>query len=43
MFDHLRSIPLAEFAPLAEVPGVRLISLQKGAGTEQLAAAARTA
>ena len=38
--DHLRSIPLRHFAPLASVPGVRLISLQKGAGAEQFAAAA---
>ncbi len=30
-----RSIPLAQFAPLARVPGVHLISLQKGAGSEQ--------
>ncbi len=36
--DRYRSIPLAEFAPLAAIPGVRLISLQKGYGTEQLAA-----
>src|SRR5205085_9188629 len=35
-----RSIPLAEFAPLAAVPGVQLISLQKGPGSEQLAAVA---
>jgi tetratricopeptide (TPR) repeat protein len=35
--DRRRSIPLAEFAPLAEVPGVRLLSLQKGFGSEQLA------
>ncbi len=35
--DRFRSIPLTEFAPLASVPGVRLISLQKGAGVEQLA------
>jgi len=34
--DRQRSIPLAQFAPLAEVPGVQLISLQKGPGTEQL-------
>jgi tetratricopeptide (TPR) repeat protein len=34
--DHHRSVPLARFAPLAGVPGVRLISLQKGAGVEQL-------
>ena len=37
--DRLRSIPLAQFAPLARVPGVHLLSLQKGAGGEQLAAA----
>jgi hypothetical protein len=36
-FDHFRSIPLAAFAPLAEVEGVTLVSLQKGPGTEQLA------
>jgi hypothetical protein len=35
-WDRHRSIPLAKFAPLAEVPGVRLISLQKGPGTDQL-------
>jgi tetratricopeptide (TPR) repeat protein len=34
--DRARSIPLAALAPLAEVPGVRLISLQKGAGQELL-------
>ena len=32
-----RSPPLAAFRPLAEIPGVRLIALQKGAGTEQIA------
>ncbi|HEX3726273.1 MAG TPA: tetratricopeptide repeat protein, partial [Pirellulales bacterium] len=37
--DRYRSIPLACFAPLATVCGVRLISLQKGHGQEQLAAA----
>ena len=31
-----RSVPLAALAPLAEVPGVSLVSLQKGAGSEQL-------
>ena len=36
--DVGRSPPLALFAPLAAVPGVRLISLQKHHGTEQLAA-----
>ncbi|HJT77032.1 MAG TPA: tetratricopeptide repeat-containing glycosyltransferase family protein, partial [Gemmataceae bacterium] len=34
-WDRHRSIPLACFAPLAAVPGVRLISLQKGPGAEQ--------
>jgi Tfp pilus assembly protein PilF len=34
--DHLRSIPLECFAPLAEVPDVKLVSLQKGPGREQL-------
>lgn len=33
--DRERSIPLIEFAPLAR-PGVELISLQKGFGSEQL-------
>jgi tetratricopeptide (TPR) repeat protein len=37
--DKLRSIPLAKFAPLGEVPGVRWYSLQKGFGSEQLATA----
>jgi tetratricopeptide (TPR) repeat protein/GR25 family glycosyltransferase involved in LPS biosynthesis/ADP-heptose:LPS heptosyltransferase len=32
-----RSIPLKAFAPLGLVEGVKLISLQKGAGVEQLA------
>jgi tetratricopeptide (TPR) repeat protein len=32
-----RSIPLACFEPLARLPGVRLFSLQKGHGSEQLA------
>ncbi len=35
--DRRRSIPLASFQPLSEVAGVRLFSLQKGFGTEQLA------
>jgi tetratricopeptide (TPR) repeat protein len=34
--DSHRSIPLAQFAILAKIPGVRLISLQKGPGTQQL-------
>jgi tetratricopeptide (TPR) repeat protein len=37
--DRQRSFHLAQFAPLAEIPGVELISLQKGPGTEQLAEA----
>jgi hypothetical protein len=36
--DRQRSFPLAKFAPFAQISGVRLISLQKGAGTEQVAA-----
>ncbi len=35
--DAHRSVPLREFAPLAKLPGVRLVSLQKGHGAEQLA------
>jgi hypothetical protein len=34
--DKGRSVPLSRFAPLAAVPGVRLISLQKGEGEEQI-------
>ncbi len=34
--DPFRSFPLADMAALAAVPGVRLISLQKGGGEEQL-------
>jgi tetratricopeptide (TPR) repeat protein len=34
--DQFRSTRLAHFEPLARVPGVRLVSLQKGPGTEQL-------
>jgi hypothetical protein len=35
--DRFRSVPLACFAPVAEIDGVRLVSLQKGFGTEQIA------
>ena len=35
--DRLRSIPLRHFAPLAQVGGVRLVSLQKGLATSQIA------
>ena len=34
--DRARSMPLAALAPLAAIAGVRLISLQKGFGEEQL-------
>jgi hypothetical protein len=34
--DKGRSIPVAAFAPLAAIPGVRLISLQKRFGLDQL-------
>ena len=34
--DRHRSVPLLHFASLAKVAGVQLISLQKGAGSEQL-------
>lgn len=34
--DRRRSFPLACFAPLADIESVQLISLQKGAGSEQL-------
>jgi tetratricopeptide (TPR) repeat protein len=34
---HGRNFPLASLAPLAEIPGVRLISLQKGADAAALA------
>jgi tetratricopeptide (TPR) repeat protein len=37
--DRQRSVPLTQFAPLAAVPGVSLVSLQKGHGSEQLATA----
>jgi tetratricopeptide (TPR) repeat protein len=36
--DKLRSIPLSEFAALSDIPGVRLISLQKGRGVEEIPA-----
>ncbi|HEX4148158.1 MAG TPA: tetratricopeptide repeat-containing glycosyltransferase family protein, partial [Pirellulales bacterium] len=36
--DHWRSVPLDYFAPLAAVPGVSLVSLQKGPGSEEIAA-----
>jgi hypothetical protein len=39
--DCMRSIPLTHFTPLAQADGVRLFSLQKGTGCEQLRAVAR--
>jgi hypothetical protein len=36
MWARGRSMPLADLAPLAQVPGVSLVSLQKGPGSEQL-------
>jgi tetratricopeptide (TPR) repeat protein len=36
--DRRRSLPLAQFAPVAAIPGVRLVSLQVGAGADQLPA-----
>lgn len=36
VYDRSRSIPLAEFAPLAQIDGVSLVSLQKHEGVEQL-------
>lgn len=38
-WDQYRSVPLAQFAPLGEIERVRLFSLQKGFGIEQLALA----
>ena len=35
--DEGRSVPLEEFIPLAGIPGIRLISLQKHVGLDQLA------
>src|SRR5207247_7275083 len=34
--DRHRSLPLEFFAPIADVPGVTLFSLQKGPGSEQM-------
>jgi Flp pilus assembly protein TadD len=38
--DRRRSFPLSQLAPLAELPGVCLVSLQVGPGAEQVAALA---
>jgi tetratricopeptide (TPR) repeat protein len=40
--DRWRSMPLARFAPLAQVPGVKLISLQTTHGLDQLHSPDRT-
>lgn len=34
--DRMRSMPLAEFAPLGQLKGIHLFSLQKGVGAEQI-------
>jgi hypothetical protein len=34
--DQLRSIPLKHYAPLAKIPGVTLVSLQKSDGVDQI-------
>lgn len=36
--DRVRSVPLAQFAPLARLAGIQLVALQKGPGREQLPA-----
>jgi hypothetical protein len=35
--DRNRSVPLASFGPLGQIPGVALVSLQKGPGQAQIA------
>ena len=35
-WDQHRSVPISLFEPLSRIPGVQLISLQKGHGSEQL-------
>lgn len=35
--DRQRSVPLTHLAPLARLPGVQLVSLQKGPGADQIA------
>lgn len=37
LFDTQRSFPLRQFAPVARLAGVRLVSLQKGSGSDQIA------
>jgi ADP-heptose:LPS heptosyltransferase len=38
-WDRFRSIPLKQFAQLAAIPGVTLVSVQRGYGEEQIASA----
>src|SRR5207244_5777386 len=38
--DRLRSVALAQFAPLAQLAGVQWVRLQRGYGSEQLASLA---
>ena len=38
-FGRQRDVPLAAFAPLADIPGVRLVSLQQGPPLNQIAGA----
>ncbi|SEC65322.1 Tetratricopeptide (TPR) repeat [Rhizobiales bacterium GAS188] len=40
--DMARAVPLRAFAPLKDIPGVRLISLQKNGGVDQLGDAGLT-
>jgi Flp pilus assembly protein TadD len=35
-WDHFRSVPLMSFEPLTRIIGVRLVSLQRGPGIEQI-------
>jgi hypothetical protein len=35
-YDRYRSIPLAQFEPLARIPGLTFVSLQRGPGEEQI-------
>lgn len=35
-WDHFRSVPLILFEPLARIPGIQLVSVQRGPGIEQI-------
>jgi tetratricopeptide (TPR) repeat protein len=39
LFNAQRSFPLSSFAPVAQIPGVRLVSLQKEAAADEIATA----